>query len=127
MKNLTEKQSEYFYLVFRVIVGLVFFLHGWMKLQGILAGNMELMSLMGLAMLIETIGGALIVLGLFTRSASTIIALEMAYAFLDAHAKWTLSLNPLANKGEAALLFFAIALALIARGAGKYSLDNKRK
>jgi putative oxidoreductase len=127
MKKFTENKSESFYVVFRVIVGIVFFLHGWMKLQGINSGSIELMSLMGLAMFIEIIGGLLIVLGLFTRTTATIVALEMAYAFLGTHAKWTLNLNPLANKGEAALLFFAIALALIAKGAGKYSIDNKIK
>lgn len=126
MVKITDKNSEYLYVIFRIIIGLVFFLHGWMKLNSIIGGKMDLISLMGLAMIIEVLGGAFIVLGLFTRTTATITALEMGYVFLIVHAKW-INLNPLANKGEAALLFFAAFLVIIAYGAGKYSIDNKIK
>jgi putative oxidoreductase len=84
---------------------------------------MALVSLMGLAMIIEVVGGALIILGLFTRTTAAIAAVEMLFAYFMAHASngW----SPLANKGEPALLFFASFLVLLAFGARKYAVDNK--
>lgn len=128
MKKHIQNNSECFFLVFRVIIGIVFILHGVMKLPGIMGGTTEIFSLIALAALIETLGGALIVVGLFTRTVSGIAALEMLYAFGIVHVvgnSW--NFNPLANRGEAALLFFAAFLVLFAYGAGKYSIDNKIK
>ena len=80
------------------------------------------MSLMGLAMIIEVLGGALIVLGLFTRYVAGIAAIEMIFAFFMAH--YPKGINPLANGGEASVLFFAAFLVLYAFGSRGYALDN---
>ncbi len=117
-----EKHKECLYVVFRVLVGLLFLLHGVQKLPGILDGS-NLFTLMGLAGIIETVGGALLVIGLWTKYVALITAVEMLVAYFMAHAPNALS--PLANKGEPALLFFAAFLVLLAYGPGKYSLDHQ--
>ncbi|MEK6934426.1 MAG: DoxX family protein [Nanoarchaeota archaeon] len=122
MENFFKKHSNSFYVVFRVIIGLVFFLHGYQKLQGVIGGNIELVSLFGLAMVIEVLGGALILIGLLTRYVALITAVEMLIAYFMVHI--TKGLSPLANGGEPAVLFFAAFLVLIAYGAGKFSVDS---
>ena len=67
VKKFAEKNSDYFYFVFRILIGLLFILHGIMKISMINEGKILLMSLMGLAMIIEVFGGAMLILVLFTR------------------------------------------------------------
>jgi len=123
MKSFFEKNGDYFYFAFRVIAGLLFFLHGWMKVSAIIGGNMPAFGLMGLAALIETLGGIFIIIGLFTRYTAIISAIEMIFAYFMAHAPngW----NPLANNGEPAALFFAVFLVLMAFGARKWAFDRR--
>ena len=99
-----KKYNDYFYLVFRVLIGLGFLLHGGQKLFGIFGskGTADLFSLMGLAGVIEFFGGLLIIFGLFTKG-----------------------INPLTNGGEAAMIYFAAFLVMIAYGSGRISLDKK--
>lgn len=121
-KHFFEKNADYFYFVFRVIVGIVFLLHGWMKVSAIMAGSMDAMTLMGLAALIEVVGGIFIILGLFTRWTALVAAVEMVVAYFMVHAAGGLS--PLANQGEPAVLFFAAFLVLIAFGARTWAIDR---
>ena len=125
MKNILAKYSDYGYVAFRVIVGLVFLLHGVMKVQGIMAGKMAFMSLMGLAAVIETLGGAMLIVGLLVQYVALISAVEMIVAYFMAHA--SSGLSPLANKGEPAVLFFAAFLVLATFGARKWALDAQSK
>ena len=121
-----NKIQEYFYFVFRVVVGLLFLQHGGQKLFGWfggLGGNpAELISLMGLAGVIEFFGGLAIVLGLFMRLTAAIAAIEMIIAYFMAHLPQGSA--PLLNQGEPALLFFASFLILLAYGAGKWNLGK---
>jgi putative oxidoreductase len=83
-----------------------------------------LVSLMGLAGVIEVFGGLLLFLGLFTRPVAFVLAGEMAVAYFMAHAPagpW-----PVQNKGEAAVLYCFFFLFVAARGAGAWSLDAMR-
>jgi|SRR3989344_4784970 len=122
IKKFAEKNSDYFYFVFRVLIGLLFLLHGIMKIPMIQQGKLPLMGLMGLAMIIEVLGGAMIILGLFTRYVASISAIEMIAAFFIAH--YPKGINPLANGGESAVLFFAAFLVLIVFGSRKFALDK---
>lgn len=121
-----NKFQEYFYFVFRVVVGVLFLQHGGQKLFGWfggLGGNpVELVSLMGLAGVIEFFGGLAIILGLFTRLTTAIAAIEMIIAYFTVHLPQ--GPIPLLNQGEPALLFLASFLVLIAYGAGKWSLGK---
>lgn len=112
------------YFIFRVFVGFFFFMHGAQKLFGIFGGNqpVELISLFGLAGLIEFAAGLAMTIGLFTRLSAFVSAIQMAVAYFMAHA--TQGLNPISNKGELALLYFASFLILMIYGAKKFSLER---
>ncbi|MEK6861842.1 MAG: DoxX family protein [Nanoarchaeota archaeon] len=111
------------YFIFRVFVGLLFFQHGAQKLFGWFGGNtVELLSLFGIAGIIETIIGPLIALGLFTRFLAFIGAFEMAIAYFNIHLPQ--GFFPIINQGELALLYFASFLILINNDSGKWSLDS---
>ena len=121
-------KKDYFYFVFRLLVGLLFLQHGLQKLFGAFGGlggsgqGVELFSLMGLAGTIEFFGAILIILGLFTRLVAGIAALELTTAYFMAHLPN--GFIPLLNQGEPALLFIASFLVLIAYGAGNWSLGK---
>ena len=116
-----DKYSGYFYLVFRVLIGVLFFMHGWMKFSG--SNPAAFGSLFWFAGAIEVVAGVLLVLGLFSRLVATVTAIEMIVAWFVAHVSrgW----NPLANGGEAAVLFLAAFLVVIVYGNGKLSLEPK--
>jgi putative oxidoreductase len=112
----------------RIVVGLIFSFHGWQKwfaafggLGGFNGNPVPLGSMLGMAGPIETIGGALILLGLFTRPTAFILAGQMAVAYFVAH--FPRGTNPLLNGGEPAVLYCFIFLWLSAAGAGPWSVD----
>ena len=76
--------------VFRIIVALLFIGHGLVKLFGFPAGaqpgQVPIASIYGVAALLETVGGAAILLGLFTRPVAFVLSGEMAVAYFMAHA-----------------------------------------
>jgi putative oxidoreductase len=74
-----------------------------------------------IAGVLETFGGALIVLGLFTRPVAFLLAGEMAVAYFQAHAPR--NFFPILNGGEPVVLFCFVYLYLFAVGAGPYSVD----
>ncbi len=83
-----------------------------------------LFSQMGLAGVLETFGGALLLLGLFTRPVAFVVAGEMAVAYFQVSAP--LSFWPIVNGGVATVLFCFLWLYLSAAGAGPWSLDAWR-
>ena len=114
--------------VLRIVAAFLFMAHGTQKLFGWPATEprptVELMSLFGLAGVLETFGGLLLLLGLFTRPVAFLLAGEMAVAYFKAHAPqgfW-----PLLNRGEVPVLFCFLFLYLAATGGGPWSLDATR-
>ena len=77
---------------------------------------------MGAAGMLEFFGGLLLLLGLFTRPVAFLLAGEMAVAYFTAH--FPRGFWPLANNGEAAVLFCFAYLYLSAAGGGPISLDR---
>jgi putative oxidoreductase len=114
--------------VLRIVTGFLFLSHGMQKLLSFPAPfsrPIELFSLMGLAGTLELVGGALLILGLFTRPVAFILSGEMAFAYFMAHAPqgfW-----PLLNRGELAALYCFVFLYLAAAGAGPWSVDRLRR
>ena len=108
----------------RMIAGGLFLCHGGMKLFGWFGGLPPgaLTPLTLAAGWIETVGGSLILLGLFTRAAAFLTAGEMAVAYFKVH--FPRGFWPILNKGEPAVLFCFIFLLLLANGAGPISLDR---
>src|SRR3954447_6453054 len=70
---------------------------------------------------LESIGGPLLLLGLFTRPVAFILAGEMAVAYWTLHAPR--SIFPVLNQGDAAILYCFIFLYLVFAGPGPWSLD----
>ena len=68
------------------------------------------------------VGGALLVLGLFTRPVAFILSGEMAFAYWMGHAPR--SVFPLLNRGDAAILYCFLFLYLAFAGGGAWSLDR---
>lgn len=111
--------------ILRIGAGLLFMQHGAQKLFGLLGGDVvELVSLMGLAGVLEFFGGLLIVLGLLTRPVAIILALEMVVAYFMAHQSQ--GGFPVENGGELPLLYALIFAFLATIGAGPASIDARR-
>ena len=116
--------------VLRIIAGLLFLEHGAQKIFDFPPAAMPhpyvLMTLApGLAGLLELVGGALLVLGLFTRPVAFVLAGEMAAAYFMAH--FPKSPFPILNGGDAAVLYCFVFLYLSAAGAGPWSIDATRR
>jgi putative oxidoreductase len=109
----------------RIVVALLYLLHGSQKLFGIPSAargaTVPLLSRLGAAGVIELVGGTLILIGLFTRIAAFICSGEMASAYFLVHAPR--ALLPLQNAGELPVLFCFIFLYLAAEGPGPWSVD----
>jgi putative oxidoreductase len=107
----------------RIVAGLLFTFHGLQKIFGLFGGRTgDLMTLRGLAGLIEVIGGPLVAIGLATSPVAFICSGEMAVAYFYSHQPqgfW-----PIENRGELAALYCFIFLFIAARGAGPVSVDR---
>jgi putative oxidoreductase len=114
----------------RIVTAYLFLLHGSAKLFGMPHGamfdNLQLFSLIGVAGIIEVVGGLLVLIGLFTRPAAFVMSGEMAAAYFMGHASKGSPLVPMMNQGESAVLFCFIFLYLAAAGAGAWSVDAMR-
>ena len=120
-----KNYGNYLYLLFRLMVGVLFFQHAGQKLFGWF-GGVPLTPLMIAAGIIEFAGSILIFLGLFTRLAATITALEKLAAYGIVHlSQGFIPFQFGGNGGELALMYFAAFLVLIIYGAGKASLERR--
>ncbi|MBW8840565.1 MAG: DoxX family protein [Sphingomonadales bacterium] len=108
----------------RIVVALGFIEHGTSKFFGLPPFPMPLNPLLYVAGTLELVGGALILLGLFTRPVAFVLSGQMAVAYFLAHAPQ--GFFPANNGGEAAMLYTFIFLYLAAAGAGPWSLDALR-
>jgi len=129
--TLWSSQAPRLLSVLRIVAAFVFIPSGTMKLFAFPAGvppsggTVPLMSQAGLGGMLEAFGGALLLIGLFTRPVAFLLAGEMAVAYFQFHAPngfW-----PVMNGGRPAVLFCFIWLYISAAGAGPWSLDAKRR
>ena len=111
--------------ILRIMTALLFLAHGTAKLLGFpdIGMSVPLVSLFGLAGVLEIVGGVLLAVGLFTRPVAFILAGEMAVAYFMAHAPQ--GFFPMINQGESAVLFCFIFLYFVASGPGAWSFDNR--
>ncbi|HEY2844866.1 MAG TPA: DoxX family protein [Bryobacteraceae bacterium] len=118
--------EPYLRSLLRVIAGFTFSLHGYQKFFGAFGGiggsKPPLDTMLGVAGVLETFGGALIILGLLTRPAAFILCGQMAVAYFRVHIH--INFWPLTNGGEITVLYCFIFLWLCAAGAGPISLDR---
>jgi putative oxidoreductase len=127
-----DSWREIAYALLRVIVGIILFMHGWLKVSTFgVAGVSGLMAKQGLepaaafavaAMFLETVGAICIVIGLFTRFFAAALAIELLIALLAVHLKAGFFAN---NGGyEFVLLLGIVMFAIAIRGGGPYSVDR---
>ncbi|WP_373776393.1 DoxX family protein, partial [Neisseria dentiae] len=112
--------------ILRIAAAYMFMLHGTAKLFALphveMFDGLQLMSVYGLAGVLEVVGGGLLLLGLFTRPVAFVLSGQMAVAYFMSHAS-SAPLFPLLNGGEPAALFSFIFLYLAAAGGGAWALD----
>jgi putative oxidoreductase len=141
LARLLATNEDWVLTVARIVLGVAFFVHGSQKLLGWFGGH-GLSSTMRtfrdqlgipvplavLAIVAEFFGGLALIAGLFARVAALGIAITMVVAMLKVHLKFGFLLNWFGNKQghgiEYHLLAIALALVIIAHGAGAFSLDQ---
>ena len=114
----------------RIVTAYLFMAHGTAKLFGIphikMFDDLQLVSLVGLAGVLEVFGGALLLIGLFTRPVAFVLSGFMAVAYFMAHASQGHVLLPILNQGELAVLYSFVFLYFVFSGAGAWSVDSIR-
>jgi len=110
--------------ILRIVAALLFLEHGTSRLLGFPSPlpTPALFSMYWFAGAIEFVGGALMLLGLFTRASAFIMSGEMAFAYFISHAPN--GFFPILNRGDAAILYCFVFLYISAAGAGSFSLDT---
>ncbi len=113
--------------VLRMVAGFTISAHGLQKLLGFFGGmdgggvTAHFPSLLWVAAVLETFGGLLILLGLFTSPVAFLLCGEMAVAYFMVH--FPRGFFPIQNGGEPAVLYCFIYFYLFAAGAGPLSVD----
>ncbi len=121
--------APYLRSVLRIVAAFMFILAGTTKLFSFptpMPGGMtaKVMSEIWIGGVLETVGGALLLLGLFTRPVAFLLAGEMAVAYFQFH--FPNGFWPSDNGGVAAALYCFVWLYLSAAGPGPLSLDARR-
>lgn len=116
--------------VLRIAAAFMFILAGTTKLFALPAGipnggSVPWVSELGLGAALETFGGGLLLLGLFTRPVAFVLSGEMAVAYFQFH--FPKSFWPTVNEGVAAALYCFVWLYFSAAGPGPWSLDAMRR
>jgi putative oxidoreductase len=123
--------APYLLSILRIIVGFLFMQVGTAKLfafPGAImpnGGTAPVLSLIGIAGILETFGGLLVLLGLCTRPVAFVLSGEMAVAYFYGHAPngfW-----PVLNHGADAVFYCFLFLYFSAAGPGPWSLDALRR
>lgn len=120
-------------LIARIILGVVLIAHGWQKFnEWTIAGTTDAFTGMGvpaagiaapIAAAIELVGGILILIGLITRIAAALVALQMVGAGIwGGH--FSSGVMVTENGWELVMVIAAVAVILLAAGPGQYAADN---
>ena len=120
--------EPYLYSLMRIVLGFTFSSHGLQKLLGFFGGmgghgaTVHPYTLLWVAGCLETVGGLLILVGLFTAPAAFILSGEMAVAYFMQH--FPHGFWPIRNGGELAVVYCFVFLYLAAAGPGPLSADR---
>ena len=123
--------APYLLSILRIVAAFLFMQVGTAKLFAFPAavmpggGTATVLSLPGVAGVLEVFGGLLLLVGLFTRPVAFLLSGEMAVAYFIGHAPH--GLWPVLNKGTDAIFYCFLWLYLSAAGPGPWSLDALRK
>ncbi|MGF1474156.1 MAG: DoxX family protein [Geminicoccaceae bacterium] len=121
-----ERWTPWMLSVLRIVTALIFFEHGTQKLLNFppTESGPPVMSLPWIAGVFELIGGALLIVGLFTRPVAFLLSGLMAVAYWMVHAPQ--SFYPIENGGDAAILYCFVFLFILFAGPGPLSVDALR-
>ncbi|GHH17509.1 DoxX family protein [Streptomyces rubradiris] len=124
-----DSAQPYVLGLFRIVIGLLFAVHGAASLFGVLGGAAGTGGTVAAgtwpgwyAAVIQLVAGGLVLLGLGTRGAALIASGSMAYAYFDVHQR--LALWPIQNGGELSAMFCWSFLLLVFTGSGAFGLDR---
>jgi putative oxidoreductase len=126
-----RSSAPYLLSVLRIVAAFLFMQYGTAKWFAFPApimpggGTVPLASQVGVAAVLETVGGGLLLIGLFTRPVAFLLSGEMAFAYFIGHAPqgfW-----PVVNQGTPAIIFCFVWLYFSAAGAGPWSVDALRR
>jgi putative oxidoreductase len=118
-----DKARPYFLSILRIMVALLFLEHGLQKFFGFpVAGPPQLTPLLQVQGAIEIVGGILLLGGAYTRVVAFILSGDMAVAYFMSH--HPRAFYPVANGGDAAILYCFIFLYFVFAGADIWSLDR---
>lgn len=118
-----DTYKPHIFALTRMVVGLLFAMHGAQKLFGVFGGSQMTGPLLYAAGGIEFVGGALVCIGLFTRPAAFLCSGMMMVAYFMVHQGQ--GLLPIQNRGELAALYSWIFLLLSSAGDGKWSVGSR--
>ena len=117
--------------VLRIVTAYLFLQHGSAKLLGVPSvaafDHVALLSLTGVAGILELVGGAMLIVGWWVRPVAFVLCGQMAGAYFIAHASPATVLTPLLNRGEGAVLYCFIFLFLAVAGGGSWTIDSLRR
>src|SRR5215475_2901343 len=121
-----SRLARYFLSLLRIVAARLFLEHGTQKVFGVPPGQPYVgfpnFSMLGIAGMLEVVGGILLLLGFFTRITAFIVCGEMAVAYFRAHLPR--SFYPINNLGEITVLLCFVFLYLVVAGPGPWSLDK---
>ena len=124
--NVLRPYADQTYALFRIVTGFLFFWHGSQKLLGFPASNFDPpWHIQYIAGGIELVGGAMIMLGLFTAPVAFVSAGLMAVAYWMAHfsvENWL----PIMNRGDAAVLYCFAFLYMSTKGSQAPTASTRR-
>jgi putative oxidoreductase len=141
IESLTGTHADLVLAIARIVLGIIFFAHGAQKMLGWYGGvglgssmrmfteHLHLPSALAFLVIAgELLSGIGLIVGLFSRIAALVIVLTLVGAIASVHFRFGLFLNWLGSqKGngiEYHLLAIALALVLVVKGAGAFSLDR---
>jgi putative oxidoreductase len=129
--NLWQALAPYVLSITRIVAAFLFMQAGTAKMFAFPAavmpdgGTVPLLSQVGVAAFLETFGGALLLVGLYTRPVAFVLSGLMAFAYFIGHAP--MGFWPVLNQGMPAILFCFLWLYVSAAGPGPLSLDALRR
>jgi putative oxidoreductase len=129
MNKYAGRFAPQIYAIVRMVVGLMFAVHGCQKLFGIPPSEkpMPLNAMLATAGGIEFVCGLLVAVGLLAGYAAFLASGQMAVAYFMAHFPHKFSsiydYLPSVNHGELAVLYCFVFLYIAAYGSGVWSLD----
>jgi putative oxidoreductase len=117
-----EEAKPYMLSVLRIVVALLFLQHGLEKYFGFPQAGPPMTPLLYVQGALETVGGALLLVGAYTRVVAFVLSGDMAAAYFMVHLPK--SFFPTVNGGDEAVLLCFVFLYIFFAGGGPWSVDR---